>query len=95
MKNKIIPTSQQRSERPRSAFQRSNGPSRPPATPCADCSQGVGNNGHEISSDKDNDRVDKENDFSDGKINEENETNIGGTTTDDEEVNIDDGLLTC
>ena len=85
VKNKITSKSHQRSGIPRSAFQRSNGPSRPPATPCVTCSQGVGDNGQQISSDKDNDRVDafdKENDFSDDE----------GAINDDEEVKIDDGV---
>ena len=86
MKNKITPNSQQRSEIPRSAFQRSNGPTRPQATPCVNCSQGVVDNGLKTSSDKDNDMgdaFDTENSFSDEQ----------GTINDDEEVNIDDGLL--
>ena len=97
--NNFSPKSRQRAGHPRSAFQRSNGPSRPLASPCVTCSQGAEDNEFKISIDngnKDNsrdDQFDKEND-SDTKVDREDDSeNERDKTEDDDEVNIDDGLL--
>lgn len=76
------------SESPRSAFQRSNGPSRPLGKPCNNCSQGVPvNNGDNVATS--NNRVsDTRRDFNDKNSDIEDLSD-----EDEEEVNIDDGLL--
>ena len=92
VKHKLSSDARQRSETPRTAFQRSNGPSRPSGKPCALCAQGaVVNNGDHIASSNKADISDTLDSFSD-----DNDSNIEGVSDEDEDeekVNIDDGLL--
>jgi len=100
VKQQLIPRNKQRSETseiPRSAFQRSNGPSKPLAKPCVSCSQGVVNNGDNKAPNRKSaggDLFDTQDGFDDSNTNDENDSNIEGASSEDEdEVNIDDGLL--
>jgi len=85
----------QRNGRPRSVFQRSNGPSRPQAS----STQGVENNEDRISNanTRDNSRENlfdsKNEDSYNAKDSEKESDNEGRKEVDDDEVNIDDGLL--
>merc|ERR1712123_206701 len=90
VKQQLIPRNKQRSEMsetPRSAFQRSNGTSKPLAKPCVSCSQGVVNNGDNKANNHKNaggDLFDTQDDFGDSNTNDENDSNIEVASSEDE-----------
>merc|ERR1712117_484131 len=87
--HKLSPVvTQQHSETPRSAFQRSNGASRPPGKPCNNCSQGAPVNNGDTVATSNNHVSNTREDFS-----AENSDIEDLSDEDEEEVNIDDGLL--